>query len=80
MYSSSKYHTTIACDDDSMNIFAAAKIGKNIYKFDVQVKFLLSLAIISDVYISFIPNKTAFTKSVLLSGFQISLGDLKSTE
>ena len=34
------------------------------------IKLLLSFAVISDVYRSFIPNKTKFSSAVLLSGFQ----------
>ena len=40
----------------------------------------LSFKIISDVYKSFIPNKSTLTTIVLLSRFQRSPGGLKSTE
>ena len=43
-------------------------------------KLLLSFTIISDVYRSFIPNKTTFSQYFLLRRFQCSTGALKSTE
>ena len=44
-------------------------------------KLLLSFTVISDVYRSFITNKTAVsTYTVLLNGFQSSVGALKAIE
>ena len=43
-------------------------------------KLLLSFTIISDVYRSFLTNKIHLLSSFLLSGFQSSIGALKSTK
>ena len=59
-----------------MTKFMFEKCGKMFT--GLMLKLLLSFTVISDVYRSFVTNKTTFnTYTVLLNGFQSSVGALK---
>ena len=57
---------------------AVSKIRTNIKKSDIQV--ILGFTVITDLYRSYIKNKTAFTENWLTRLFQTSPEALKSTE
>ena len=70
-------HVPVHALYNAFRYYGTDKIRKFIYRFEEQVT--LCFTVISDGYGSFIPYE-ATQNTVLLSGFRISPGYLKSTE